>query len=130
VRQGEVDSTLTAEGLRVAPAEMRTRILGIIRQEAVDDALVNRWATRRLALLSSLASATSAQEVWGEISGWSDDELRCAVHHMNWMTEEPEELVRLVLVSDPTLTLSGRFERVQVADQERYPEKGGFARPV
>ncbi|MHB1511259.1 MAG: hypothetical protein ACYCST_19140 [Acidimicrobiales bacterium] len=68
---------------------------------------MNRYATRRLALLSSLASATSAEEVWGEISGWSDDEFRCAVHHMNWTTEEPEELVRLVLVSDRFAMLEG-----------------------
>ena len=104
---GAVDSTLTAESLRVALPEMRTRILGLIRQEALDDALVNRYATRRLGLLSSLAASTSAEEVWGEISGWSDDELRCAVHHMNWTTEEPEELVRLLLVSNRFAMLEG-----------------------
>jgi len=104
---GSVDSSLTAEGLRVAPAEIRTRILGLVRREALDDALVNRYATRRLGLLSSLAASTSAEEVWGEIVGWSDDELRCAVHHMNWTTEEPEDLVRLVLVSDRFTMLQG-----------------------
>jgi hypothetical protein len=104
---GAVDSTLTAESLRVALPEMRTRILGLIRQEALDDTLVNRYATRRLGLLSSLAASTSAEEVWGEISGWSDDELRCAVHHMNWTTEEPEELVRLLLVSNRFAMLEG-----------------------
>jgi hypothetical protein len=52
-----------------------------------------------LALLSRLASATSAEAVWNRLSEWPENELRFALHHMRWDGSQPDPLVREFLTS-------------------------------
>jgi hypothetical protein len=59
-----------------------------------------RYSATELQLLSRLARQSSADSVWERIRAWPEDDLRWAVHHMDWGGATPDPLVRAFLVSD------------------------------
>jgi hypothetical protein len=86
-----VAERLMAEAEAAAP-----EILAIIRRLGYRAVV----GADEIAILSRLASAISPEFVWTQLSRWSEDDLRLALHHMTWDGTEPEPLVRAFLTSD------------------------------
>ncbi|MGI8479178.1 MAG: hypothetical protein ACR2M2_04885 [Gaiellaceae bacterium] len=96
----ELDIVLTERLLREEPERMAEPIFDVVRTVVHGDPSYGLYASTDLSLLTRLAAAASADWVWDQLAPWPEDELRWAVHHMDWSGNQPEPLIRQFLLSD------------------------------
>jgi hypothetical protein len=101
------DRELTTRALASEPAEVAERIVSLILRQADGEGTFGLYSMGSLGLLSRLAQVLSVDYVWNLVGGLPKRELRWAMHHMRWWGNEPDELVRRLLLSDRLVEVEG-----------------------